>query len=298
MDISVKETVFRVLYMFLYCLIILKLNISWAPKWFTHRVILKAVGSSLLLYFIASRLLSKFISGYLGSENSDISPKSINFTYLFITLMLFIISRAILQYYKSKADAIEKERLKRKQSQSELEALRNQVNPHFLFNSLNTLSLLIRQDQMKAENFVQKLSFLYRYILQSKEQDLVTLAEELHFLESYMFLIKERYGTKFSAVIEIDKSCKTKQIPSLALQLLVENAVKHNEISARHPLKVHIYIEDDFVVVKNKLQKRNTPSESTNIGLSNLQSRFKLLLKKDIVILNDETHFVVKLPLL
>lgn len=297
-EVSVEDTAFRILSLFSFCFVVLKFNLSWKLRLqFKYQ---KWVSFSInILFYLFWMLLLRLVDLWVYDfDTFSLSPQIMNFTYLLVMLILIVISRIIRLTLLSKQNAIEKERLVQQNLQNELSALRNQVNPHFLFNSLNTLSLLIRQDQSKAERFIQKLSFLYRYILQSKDQDLVTLEEELGFLESYLYLIRQRYDSKFTSIINVDPKYYNSQIPSLSLQLLLENAVKHNEISKRNPLEVLIYTEDNFVVVKNKLQARKLASESTNIGLSNLQSRFKLLLNKDIRIVKDDTHFTVKLPII
>ena len=125
----------------------------------------------------------------------------------------------------------------------------------------------------------------------------MTVKEELKFLESYIYLIKQRYRENFEAEIRIDETVYTQKVPSLALQLLVENAVKHNEISSGKPLTVEVYSEDNRLIVKNKLQRRSGHIEGTHTGLSNLSTRCKLLLNKDIIIQNDIHHFIVKLPI-
>ncbi|MEM9143790.1 MAG: histidine kinase, partial [Bacteroidota bacterium] len=219
------------------------------------------------------------------------------FSYIFITVMLLVISKAIKLHNQSKLDAVEKEVLKQQSLENELAALKNQINPHFLFNSLNSLSLLVREDQKAAGKFINKLSFLYRYILQSKDQDLVTVKEELKFLESYIHLIKERYRDNFKVNIHIKEHQLQKKIPTLALQLLMENAVKHNEISNGKPLEVDVFDENNYLVVKNRLQRRIGHIESTHTGLRNLNTRFKLHLGEELRISKDGAHFTVKLPM-
>ena len=227
----------------------------------------------LLFWLLSFELVNNFI---YSIEAYTITPRLNRFIYLFVTIMLLVISRAILLNNQSKLDAIEKERLKQQSLQNELAALKNQVNPHFLFNSLNSLSLLVREDQKAAGKFINKLSFLYRYILQSKDQDLVTL--------------------NFIVNINIKDDLLQNKIPTLALQLLMENAVKHNEISDDRPLKVEVFDEGDHLVIKNRLQERTGNLESTNIGLSNLNVRFKLHMDKELEVLKEEGHFVVKIP--
>ena len=191
---------------------------------------------------------------------------------------------------------IENERLKQQNLQTELVALKNQIDPHFLFNSLNSLTCLIR-DNDEATQFVKKLSFMYRYILQSGDRDLVSLKEELKFLESYSYLIKARYRDRFTIDIEIDEKYLEKEIPPLALQLLVENAVKHNEISETNPLTVKIFYKNGFIYVENILKPRTVMAEGTGNGLMNLDKRYYLIAKQNIVITKDDNIFSVKLPI-
>lgn len=242
--------------------------------------------------------LFKVVDHFLGNHiRTTITPRLNFFIYFFILIMLLIVSRTMVLLHQSKLDAIEKAQLKQQSIQNELLALKNQLNPHFLFNSLNSLSLLVREDQKSAGKFINKLSFLYRYILQSKDRNLVSIKEELKLIESYVFLIKQRYRDNFKAKIAIDDKLFQQKIPALALQLLVENSVKHNEISKENPLLVEIFSEDDYIVVKNKLQKRTGAIESTHTGLSNLNKRFELLVRKNILIENDSSYFIVKLPI-
>ncbi|MEJ2112649.1 MAG: histidine kinase [Flavobacteriaceae bacterium] len=297
-EVSAEDIIFRALSLFIFCLVVLKFNIDWGTKWFHKSAFLKSCLLSVIILIVWMGLYRNFNTLINGVDSTSLTNRINNYVYFFVTLMLLIISRAVLLNNKSKIDAVEKEQLKQQTLQNELSALKNQVNPHFLFNSLNSLTLLVREDSKTAEIFIKKLSFLYRYILQSKDQNLVTLKEELKFLNSYIFLIKERYRENFNVSIRIDESLLQKKTPTLALQLLVENSVKHNEISAKKPLTVDVYNDDNFLIVKNKIQKRTGSIESTNTGLSNLNNRFQLSLSKTIIIEKSQDFFIVKLPIL
>lgn len=297
MEVSIEDTFFRIFMLFSFCYVVLKFNLDWVRMFSVQFQALAFVAGNVLI-LLAWMLLFELVNNLIYSINEySINPRLNRFVYLFVILMLLVISRAIKLSNQSKLDAIEKERLKQQSLQNELAALKNQVNPHFLFNSLNSLSLLVREDQKAAGKFINKLSFLYRYILQSKDQDLVTLKEELKFLDSYIHLIKERYRDNFVVNINIDGKLLHKKIPTLALQLLMENAVKHNEISNDKPLYVDVFNENDRLVLKNKLQKRTGHIESTYTGLSNLNTRFKLHMNKEIEILKDDEYFIVKIPI-
>ena len=178
-----------------------------------------------------------------------------------------------------------------------MQALRTQINPHFLFNALNSLNALIRQKSDKASTFVDKLSLLLRSTLQRSDKDFITIQDELDYLETYIYLQKERFGDKFSIDIQIPKEWTKELIPSFSLQLLVENAIKHNVISKKQPLSLEIYTKGNDLVVRNLIQERRDSVESTETGLSNLSMRFNLLKKRKIKIIKDNTYFSVKLPI-
>lgn len=297
LGISMKDTVFRMVSLFGFCYLVLKMNIDWNIRWFKKRAFLKSALASLVLLFIWLALFRIFDVLLNSGDSTTLSPRFNWFVYFFVMAMLLVISKAISFNDRVKEDTVEKEMLKQQSLQNELTALKNQVNPHFLFNSLNSLSLLVREDPDAADKFINKLSFLYRYILQSKDRDMVALKEEIRLLESYVYLIKQRYGDCFHAKVAIDETLYQRRIPTLALQMLVENAVKHNEISAGRPLSVQVCDEDGWLVVKNPLQERTGSVESTHTGLSNLNTRFRLLMGTEVVIQRDKEYFIVKLPL-
>lgn len=219
------------------------------------------------------------------------------FTYSILLLALFFIGRILRLQVDRQESRIENEHLKQQSLQNELIALKNQIDPHFLFNSLNSLTSLIR-DNEPATQFVKKLSYMYRYILQSGDSDLVSVKDELKFLESYTYLMCTRYRDRFSIDIQIEDSYLSLEIPPLALQLLVENSVKHNEISETHPLKVSIYSKDGSIYVDNPMRLRNTFAEGTKNGLLNLRKRYILLLKKELTVRTENDIFSVQLPLI
>lgn len=284
--------------LFTFSIVTLSFNIIWIDKIRTsYRVwVLITINASILvLWILLFYLIDQFV---FGIYNQIISLKITAIVYSFFLLVLVLISIAIRLIDKSKQDSLEKEVLKQKNLQNELEALRNQINPHFLFNSLNTLSLLVREDQKAAVRFINKLSFLYRYILQSQDKELVTVSEELKVLESYVHLIKQRFNENFKVNIRISEELNSSRIPILALQILMENAIKHNEISERNPLLVEVYNDDSWIVIKNVLQERKEDIESTHTGLKNLNTRVKLHMQREIKILKTRTHFIVKIPTL
>lgn len=197
-----------------------------------------------------------------------------------------------------KAALVNAEKLKKESLQSQFDSLKNQVNPHFLFNSLNTLATIIPENPSQAVEFVQKLSSVYRYVLQYKDHETVTLKTELDCIHAYFFLQKIRFGDNLSVEINISEPDQRRQIPPLTLQILVENAIKHNIVSSQKPLRVDIYVDDmGLLVTKNNLQKKKSVESSTKIGLQNLMNRFIYIFDKEIDIFETPTDFVVKVPL-
>lgn len=175
-------------------------------------------------------------------------------------------------------------------------ALQSQLNPHFLFNSLNTLIAEIEYDPTNAVSFTRNLSNVYRYVLQCQDKALVPVAEELAFMKAYLFLHEVRLGDCITSEVEVPADCMDCLVPPLTLQLLVENIIKHNSITASKPLTIHIRVEGDYLIVSNAIHAKQSAT-SSGIGLKNLSNRCKLILGKEIIIENDEKVFTVKVPL-
>jgi len=177
------------------------------------------------------------------------------------------------------------------------ETLKNQINPHFLFNSLNTLSSLISSQPETADRFVVRLSSIYRYILENSQKDKVPLANELLFISDYFFLHQIRDENKIILEISIQNQ-EIYMIVPVSLQILVENAINHNMATRENPLKISIYMEDDMIVVKNNLQKKSVPLKSTQVGLRNLSERVRIISGRSLIVGETENDFLVKIPLL
>lgn len=178
-------------------------------------------------------------------------------------------------------------------------ALVSQISPHFLFNSLNSLSMLVREKHNeKALTYIDRLSYVFRYIIQNGKNTLSTVADELQFLDSYRYLLEVRYADKLFFEIDIDPSYMERQMPSLALQPLIENAVKHNSITRSKPLTISIYTKDGAIVVANPIIPKIEAEVSTGIGLKNLSSRWQMITEQDIQVIRTDDTFEVHLPLL
>jgi two-component system LytT family sensor kinase len=216
-----------------------------------------------------------------------------------ISIFYLILNRK--SHFRMRSMEIQAEQLMKENAVAQFEALKNQVSPHFLFNSLSILSSLVHVDANLSEKFIDQLAKAYRYILEQKDNDTVSLKTELDFLESYAFLLKIRFENKFDVkTLVTDQEAEKYRIAPLTLQLLIENCVKHNRMSQKEPLIVTILIKDDYLVVVNPVRPRSELERvtSTGIGLSNIRNRYQLLTKSPVQIGQDEELFTVKIPLL
>lgn len=201
-----------------------------------------------------------------------------------------------LNFFKRwKVEFKENERLKRNELELQNRALRSQLNPHFLFNNLNTLSGLIMQDQLIANDFLKEMSDMYRYILKTTDQEVVPLKDEIQFAENYNNLLKKRFGKNFNYSIEIDDFDYV--LPPISLHLLLENIVKHNRIDDEHPMAFTIKQNENYLCIENKISLK-TNVDSTNKGLHILSEQYKFLTDKTVVVTQENNLFLVQLPLL
>lgn len=194
--------------------------------------------------------------------------------------------------------SVENEQLQAENILNQYEVLKHQLNPHMLFNSLNTLQSLIRESPVKAQNYLQELSHVLRYTLQGNESQTVSLTDEMTFVRAYIYLLKMRYEENLIIKINLDKRFEGYQLPPMAIQVLIENAVKHNEISNRKPLSLSIgNNQEGWIYVQNNIQPKLTKGHNTGIGLLNLSKRYNLLFKQTIEINNENNLFTVRIPL-
>ncbi|MFD2570433.1 sensor histidine kinase [Spirosoma soli] len=220
----------------------------------------------------------------------------LNIVILF-SIFYIAANRRVVQRLRD--NQIQTERLGKETVLAQFAALKSQVSPHFLFNSLSILSSLVHVDPDLSEQFIDKLSRAYRYILEQKDNDRIDLRTELTFLESYTFLLKIRFESGFDVRVDADVDLtKRYQIAPLTLQLLIENAVKHNRMSPEEPLTVYIEQEADCLVVSNDLRPREQLGPSTGVGLQNIINRYRLLTDRAVWVGQEQGRFVVKIPLL
>jgi two-component system LytT family sensor kinase len=226
----------------------------------------------------------------------------INFALtLVISISIFYLILNRKSHFRMRVMEIQAEQLRKENALAQFEALKNQVSPHFLFNSLSILSSLVHVDANLSEKFIDQLSKAYRYILEQKDNETVSLKTELDFLNAYTFLLKIRFENKFDVQISVtDQEAEKYQVAPLTLQLLIENCVKHNRMAVKEPLVITISIEDAYLIVTNPIRPRSETNRitSTAIGLTNIKNRYQLLSKKPVLIANDDKMFTVKIPLL
>lgn len=215
---------------------------------------------------------------------------------LSILILSSLIVHSFIFFKKWKTAAVQQEKLKHEHLALQYDTLVNQVNPHFLFNSLNSLAALIDKDPDKAGQFVKRLSEIYRYVLDQKVNDLVSVESELKFLESYIFLQKIRFAENLIISMDVTPVRKREVIP-LSLQMLLENAIKHNIISKDRPLHIEIYSTDeDYIVVKNDNQKKAAIDGSTGLGIENIKRRYEFFTNKPVKTIENQEYYMVELP--
>jgi LytS/YehU family sensor histidine kinase len=222
-----------------------------------------------------------------------------DYTNFFVSGLVIGCVLIIRLIFQKQTISLENETLKREALQSQFESLKNQLSPHFLFNSLTALKILIKEAPDTAQNYVNSLSRALRYTLKSNEKQLVTLKDEMEFMESYLFLIRMRFGENLSISTSINEDLLSHNIPPLTIQTLVENAIKHNEISKKNPLGINILTTDnESLIIVNDIHEKITGEEGTGIGLTNLSKQYQLLFNKEIIIRKEDNKFSVEVPLI
>ena len=270
--------------------------------WF-NKPIRKIIALLLAVSFYTIPLSAVMLTGWYhlfeaGNVNWD--------TVFTATLIIMICVVFITHVYEtvflvkdSESEMVRTEQLQRAKAEAELEALKNQIDPHFIFNSLNTLSYLIDETPLKARQFNDNLADVYRYILQNKATDLVLLGEEINFIRDYFSLLTIRFETAVKLIIDIEeKNYDQFFLPPISLQILLENAIKHNEFSESGPLIIVVSMMNEELMVRNRIKIKAQHKPSSRIGLQNLNERYRLITNKEIIVKNDGTDFTVYLPIL
>ena len=276
-------------------------KLDWKEGEKIKRIIIGVAGSVVitLLGLFILRLVTemtmndKTLEEFLANE----SYKNYQFG-LWVTLTIVATFHFVYFYNKYQQKKVKESQIVAKTESAKFESLKNQLDPHFLFNSLNVLTALIGENPNQAEKFTTKLSKVYRYVLQQKDKDLIPLAEELKFAKSYMELLNMRFEGGIEYSIPEKVSNPDLKIVPLSLQLLLENAVKHNVITSNNPLKIRIYEEDNFLCIENNINLKDSIGKSTKVGLKNINQRYSLITNETVEITDKNQLFKVKLPLL
>ncbi|MGN6477626.1 MAG: sensor histidine kinase [Flavipsychrobacter sp.] len=257
-------------------------------------VVISGIYGVLLMVFVMKGMV--WFLGYKEQPQYDYINNSIYAALFSMLIGLAITGSEFLRQLKKSAE--DNERMKAEMVRSQYEVLKSQVNPHFLFNSLNTLAAIIPGKPDVAVNFVQQLAKVFRYSLQYGESNTVPIEIELKIVRSYLFLNTQRFEGKLEANITISDASIEKHIVTQSLLMLVENVIKHNEISKENPLTLTITEERDYLVVCNNLQRRQIHEPSTRIGLQNIRNRYALVTDVPVVFTEDANTFTVKIPML
>lgn len=275
-------------------------RISWleapAKRFWVGLVVMIAYTcfAAVVIYYV-------FFIVYLGRTVSELLSSVSVFNLIipvFITMLImtFLFGREFLINYRQAAINLEK--LRSEQLASQYETLKSQVNPHFLFNSLNVLTSLVHQQPDTAVKFIKKLSEVYRFVLDSRKQEVVTLETELKFVKDYLYLQKIRFGDSLACEMQVPEEAMNKLVPPLSIQMLVENAIKHNEISVDYPLMITIAASEDQLTVSNNVREKRNSEPSSGFGLDNIRDRYEFLSGRKVGIIKNDERFEVCLPLL
>ena len=266
----------------------------------TVRLIILAVAHISMTFFTFVGLFYAYDAfNFLGYTLDPAKLKQCLLLAIALTMVATTMWEAIYIFKQWKVSFAEKEKLEQLTIQYEFDTLKSQVNPHFLFNCFNTLSSLISEDRKQAEVFLNELSKVYRYLLRNNENGLSSLKSEIQFINSYYKLLKTRHNDALQMNVEVNKKYEDYLLPSLSLQLLVENAVKHNQLSKTQPLLIDVFTTaGKKLIVNNNFQPRKVKGPSNRIGLDNIRSKYLLLEQKGFQVLEDGKTFSVVLPLI
>ncbi len=305
---SFPDFLFYLLWSFMICItqwtgaLLINRLLDYKLKWIERPVLRSILGIfTLVSYSVIAFMIVKYLMFYLKyrtipSESWEFTSTSSLYTII-ISFNISLIFTAI-GFFKAWKKAVAKaEELNVEMMAYRYEALRNQINPHFLFNSFNVLSDLVYADQSMAVKFINQLSDLFRYVLDSRDKELVSLKDELEFMNSYIYLLKTRFEDKLVLEIEIEAASDELIVP-MTLQLLVENAVKHNEVSEAFPLHIHIRRNETYLEVENTLRLKKVGEDSKNTGLKNIIQQFSYFTERPIEVIDSDGKFLVRVPIL
>ncbi len=290
--------------------------LTWEGSRWLHKFFDKPLSSSpnkikwLLYFFAVSSFITTFFTTGLvllvslvmhqHSLSQAFVPLKLNLIYAGLVNLLFHLLNAITFYFKQyELKLVEADELRRVTAQAELQLIKSQVNPHFLFNNLNVLSALVLKNNLEANKFIEAFSKVYRYILNTHDKELVDLATELDYIKPYIFLLEKRFSEGLSINIDIPSRYEKNYIIPASLQMLIENAIKHNVVSKQKPLHIEVRVNgNNSIIVTNNLQCRESVEFSTRIGLQNIKKRYLLVGGREVLVQKNESEFKVSLPML
>jgi len=249
------------------------------------------------LMFVTMLLFNAFVCEIPFNERGLFLSISITIGLL-VSLILMAVETGLFFFREWKESLVQVEKYKSESAQANLENLKNQVNPHFLFNNLSVLSSLVYKDQEKAVDFINQLSKVYRYLLDNKSNELISLEEELKFISSYAYLLNIRYSPNLIIDMQISEENKKLLLPPLTIQLLLENAIKHNVISNEAPLNISLKSDGDNLIISNKINQRLSKEPSSKTGLKNIKVRYSYFTDREVMINDQNELFEVTIPLL
>ena len=239
-------------------------------------------------------------ANWLAPYSEELTGVLINNALIFsaVNIMMMAVLEGWIYFVDGKRAAQMAEVLKEELSQIRFEVLKSQINPHFMFNSLNVLSGLINKDIVKAQQFIDEFSQVYRYVLETIEQPVTSLSKELDFMQSYLFLQQIRYGENLTFSVNIPAELLERLMPPLSLQVVLENAIKHNIVNEAKPLKIEIFSEGHFLVIKNNLQPKISAPVSTGLGLKNIVKRYAFITTLEPSFSVETGYYIARLPLI
>lgn len=253
---------------------------------------------SLVFFVVLVELIEIFtLTKLLGVPLSESEKSGIIIVSVLITFTISAVYASVSFFIQWKSNLLRAQALEKANMEARYDTLRNQVNPHFLFNSLNTLLMLV-SDNPAASRYVESVSEFMRYMLNTRDKQVVLLHDELKMAREYVFIQENRFGSKLQVVFNVPESFDDYEVAPLALQMLIENALKHNVVSRDNPLNVRIFTErNEYIVVENNIQPKIEKEPSTGVGLENIRSRYLYLCGKEVIVNQENNHFRVKLPL-
>ena len=262
-----------------------------------RRIIIQIIATFLLTTLYGDTLFRSSI--YLFDVHFPPSLQEIGYLlYFLLSVVLNLIYFGTIYFFNWKRDLVNLANVQREQAIVKYDVLRNQLNPHFLFNALTSLNSLIFDNQQLASDFLQQLSKVYRYVLQNKEKETVSVSTELEFIANYTSLLKTRFTDAIEFKINLTEDAKEKEIVPVTLQILIENAIKHNMASAANPLTISIIERDLFLIVQNNINKKTHVEASNKQGLGNLKSLYAYLTDRPVEIIEGQNIYSVKIPLI